>query len=390
MPLRHQYRGQRGAVDLRLPAEDLQAPGAHRTACRLGQAIVAGEDRVEPFLVQHRDRFREAEEQVRGRGVRKEPRGVGGEHRLPVPVGAHEACLLRGGEGPVAKRVEGEARRQHEALLGAGDGHVHPPLVMAVVHGGERGDGVDEEQRGMIFPVQGGTQRGHRRPDPGGSLVVDHAHRLDRPRAIAGEAFGRRLDVDTAAPVARHTLDDKAEALGERAPQQREVSGLEHQHPVTGREGVDQRRLPGPGARSRVDDDRSLGLEDAVEALQDVAHHCAEGRSAMVDGRPLDRPQDPIRHVGRPRDLQEVTAARFRHGACSPQGLPICSPSDDSLGIDPCFRRLLCSKRRIMAACPHECGSDRCARWRRLTGVVARRPGGIARHVAPLPIRAAR
>jgi hypothetical protein len=41
----------------------------------------------------------------------------------------------------------------------------------------------------------------------------------------------------------------EAEALGQLAPQRREVAGLGHQHAIAGRERVDQRRFPRAGAR---------------------------------------------------------------------------------------------------------------------------------------------
>ena len=53
-----------------------------------GVAVVAREHVLEPFLVQHVDRFRERVEQIGGRRVGKEAGAVGFEHRLPVPVGA--------------------------------------------------------------------------------------------------------------------------------------------------------------------------------------------------------------------------------------------------------------------------------------------------------------
>src|SRR3954452_10833018 len=34
----------------------------------------------------------------------------------------------------------------------------------------------------------------------------------------------------------------------------------------------------------------------------------------MVHGRHVHRPQDPVRHVGRPRNLQKMPTATMRHG----------------------------------------------------------------------------
>ena len=56
--------------------------------------------------------------------------------------------------------------------------------------------------------------------------------------------------IDAAAPVAGHEVDDEAELLRHRAPERREVAGLEHQHAVARRQRVDERGFPRAGARA--------------------------------------------------------------------------------------------------------------------------------------------
>ena len=68
-------------------------------------------------------------------------------------------------------------------------------------------------------------------------------------RARSSAASPRRVGVGAVAPVAGHELDLQAEPLGQLVPQRGEMAGLEHQHPVAGRERVDERGLPGAGAR---------------------------------------------------------------------------------------------------------------------------------------------
>jgi len=57
-------------------------------------------------------------------------------------------------------------------------------------------------------------------------------------------------------------------------------------------------------------------LAMAVKRLQynSVFTSAAELRTAMIDGRPIDRAQHPVGHVGGPRNLQEVTAGGKCHG----------------------------------------------------------------------------
>ena len=112
------------------------------------------------------------------------------------------------------------------------------------------------------------------------------------------------------APVAAHELGLDAELVGHLLPQRGEVAGLPHQHEVARRQRVHQRRFPRAGARRRIDDHRLLGLEDLPHAAQNLLGQRIELRSAVIDGRIVHRPQDPVGDVGRPGDLQEMPAAR--------------------------------------------------------------------------------
>ena len=127
----------------------------------------------------------------------------------------------------------------------------------------------------------------------------------------------RALGVGAVAPVARHPHDLEPEPLGHRAPQRREVAGLEREHAVAGRERVDERRLPRAGAGRRVDDDRAVGAEDVPQPVEHLEAERREGRPAVVDRRVVDRPQDAVGDVRRPRDLQEVAPLTAFQGSLS-------------------------------------------------------------------------
>ena len=86
-----------------------------------------------------------------------------------------------------ADRVEPHARRQHHPLLRAADRDVDAPLVVAVVDGAERGDGVDEQQRRMPRLVDRATDRRDVAGDAGRRLVVDDGDGLDRVAAVGGQ-----------------------------------------------------------------------------------------------------------------------------------------------------------------------------------------------------------
>ena len=342
----------------------------------------------------------EAVEQVRRRRVGKESGPVRAEHRLPLPVRPCHPGRLRSRQGLLTHGVEAEPWGQHQSLLRAPDRHVDAPLVVAVVDRSERGDGVDQQQRGVAGDVERRAHRADAARHPGGGLVVHHRDRLDRAGAVLGEP---RLDprgVGTGAPVAFQDLDGEAEAAGHLRPQRREVSGLVHQHRVTGRERVHERRLPGAGAGGRKDQHVPARPEDLAQAGEHPRAEPPELGASVVDGGALDGTQDAVRDIGRARNLEEVPAGRCTHDSAFPRSMRNAhraaqsvrrgagqSYSDahgwgsafppDSLGS-----RHPCSRVKLLARLPRECG--RPARngpkaRRRLSGRDTRTPGNPCR-----------
>ena len=157
----------------------------------------------------------------------------------------------------------------------------------------------------------------------GRGLVVHHADRLDRR---SRRSWRRRASIrsgcDAAAPRPR------AGRSPGRCPGSAQELGLagrgagaifcqsDAKWPVStistaspGLISVDERRLPGAGARCRVDDDRMAGLEDLLHAGDDLLAERAELGPAVVDRRQAHRPQDAVGHRARAGNLQEVAAA---------------------------------------------------------------------------------
>ena len=115
--------------------------------------------------------------------------------------------------------------------------------------------------------------------DAGGGLVVDDHHGLDRVAGVGGEALLHGLRRDAVAPVAGHEVDLEAELAGHLLPQGGEVAGLEAEDAVTGRERVDERRLPGAGAGRRVDDHRLRRAERRLDRLEHLLAERGERRA---------------------------------------------------------------------------------------------------------------
>jgi hypothetical protein len=315
--VRHHHAGQDGRQLARVEREHLEAPRLDGGARGGGVARMAGEGGRQPLLAQqHRERLAQAVEQVRRRRIGPEAGLVGLDDRPPVPVGARGAGVFGGRERLRADRVEAQAGGQHQALLGAAHGDVDAPLLVAVVDRAERGDDVDEQQCVMALRVDRGAELGDPARHAGRGLVVDDHHRADPALGVGREDLGGALGVGAVAPVALDPLDLEPEALGHRPPQRREVAGLEREHAVAGRQGVDERRLPRAGAGGGVDDDRAARLEDPAQALEDLEAQAGEVGPAMVDRGRVDRPQDAVRDVRRPGDLEEMPSAAMRHRWC--------------------------------------------------------------------------
>ncbi|KAG0931500.1 hypothetical protein G6F31_016766 [Rhizopus arrhizus] len=137
------------------------------------------------------------------------------------------------------------------------------------------------------------------------------AHGLDAVLRVFGKARADHGGVHGVTPVAFDVVDLKPQAARQLLPQAGEVAGFPHQHPVARRQRVDQRRFPRAGARRRKNDHGGLRLEDLLDSRQHGQPQRAELRPSMVDGGLIDGPQHAVRHIRRPRNLQEMPAGRM-------------------------------------------------------------------------------
>ena len=180
---------------------------------------------------------------------------------------------------------------------------------MTVVDRSERRDRVDQQQRRMSGIVHRAPDGRDVAGDPGRRLVVDAGDRLDRVAAVGGELLPDRRGIDAVPPVAGDEIDLQPELRRHVAPQHRELPGLDHQDLVARRQRIDERRLPRAAAGARIHDDRAGGLKHALQPFDRLTPERGECGTAVVDGRLRDGAQNPVGHVGRPGDLEEVTSA---------------------------------------------------------------------------------
>ncbi|MCY1521370.1 hypothetical protein D9M68_561810 [compost metagenome] len=140
---------------------------------------------------------------------------------------------------------------------------------------------------------------------------MHHAHGLDRAPGVLRQPRADRRRVHRMAPVAFQEVHLQAQPPGQLAPEAGEMAGLHHEHPVAGRQRIDQRGLPGARAGRGKDHHGRLRLEHLLDAAQHRQPQRAEYRSAVIDGGLVDGAQDAVGHIGRPRNLQKMPAGRM-------------------------------------------------------------------------------
>src|SRR4051795_3903378 len=112
-------------------AVDLEPDRLGAGAGGAGEQLVAGEDVLQPLLLDHVERDVEAEEQRHRGRERGVARALGLEVLAPVEVVAAPGPLRRVVGGALGDAREPESGRAHQRLLGAGDDDVDAPLVLA-------------------------------------------------------------------------------------------------------------------------------------------------------------------------------------------------------------------------------------------------------------------
>ncbi len=178
---------------------------------------------------------------------------------------------------------------------------------------------------------------------------MHNTNRLDLVLAVLGKLGFDHVGVGTAAPVALDEFGIDAELACHLAPQAGEVAGLEHQDLVALLQGIGQRGFPRARSRRRIDNDRSLALEDLLDPFQDLAGHAPELRAAVIDRRLRNRTQNPTGNIGWTGYLKKVRSSRVRvvH-EFPPKRWTENIPCDDreSIGVSGAggasFRALIC------------------------------------------------
>ena len=313
VPVRHHHGGQRTAVFRGIQRDQLEAPRPYCAPGRFGVPAVPGKNIWQSLLMQHAKGLAQAVQQIGRRSVGEESGLVVLEHGLPIPVRPWEACRLRRRQRLSADGVEAEAGRQHEPLLGATHRYVHTPLIVPIVDGGQRRDGIHHEERRMSSLVDLPTYVRHPAGDARRGFVVHHGHRFDDAGPIFGELRQDHLGVDATTPIAGNEIHLETQPHRHVPPQRGEVAGLEHQDLVAWRQRIHQRRFPRAGSRRRVNHHRALRLEHSLKSLDRLAGDERERRPAVIDRRPRQDSQNAIGHVRGPGDLEKMAAALGTH-----------------------------------------------------------------------------
>jgi hypothetical protein len=166
--------------------EHLEAEAGEPLDQALVRRAVACEAGLEPLLLDASQRLVQAEDHVDGRRVvvhALAPEVAADQAQVEIPALHRSSPPLDALERARSERYRCEAGRAGEALLGAGVGRVHLPVVDPDVHPGERGDTVQNHERARAAGGRGDL--GNRLRDARRGLGVDERHqvrpvRLDR------------------------------------------------------------------------------------------------------------------------------------------------------------------------------------------------------------------
>ena len=154
---RHRPRGSNGREQRHLPG---RAPSDHRRLDRGRQAGMPCMDVGKSFGGDEAERGLEAGHVGERRGAAELPVGVLAAPAFPVPVEAMRRVAPRRVQRCRVGRHEGHAGLQHQSFLRRADDDVDAERVHLERRRAERGDDVDDEQRGMAGRVDGAAQRG--------------------------------------------------------------------------------------------------------------------------------------------------------------------------------------------------------------------------------------
>src|SRR5262249_52149594 len=105
--------------------------------------MVAGEHLLESLFLDDVERLAQAVQRRQGRRVGEVASGVRLDLVVEIEISVPAVAVLDGGDGLPARTNDAEACRKHQALLRAGDGEIHAPVVEAEVDAPDRGDAVD-------------------------------------------------------------------------------------------------------------------------------------------------------------------------------------------------------------------------------------------------------
>src|ERR1700722_268550 len=335
----HVGETERGAFDLAVAAVDedalvfdefLEFGDVHRAAAGFGAVVHAGErdgfvafvrEQIEAVargpIAGHLREFQvagitgvqalsEKVFELRGEGVNvADARRAGRHAAFGVLLEFDEveiitAVLDGGGLGERLRRTreDGEAGRHGEGLLCAGEQDIDAERVKFDLGGGQRADGVhDEDDVGIFFLERGDL--GERAHDAGGGFVMDERERIE----LAGGEFGVDLfGADGRTPFSLETFGLLAATGGDIEPLVRERAA----HAVEdlfGHEIADGAFHDAPGGRG-AEVDELLGVEQRLKLGHHLAVKVFEALAAMADHGRSKRAKGFLADFDRARNME--------------------------------------------------------------------------------------
>ena len=149
MPIWQQNCGQCARIILWLLTQNLKAPCLHRFARCGGMPVMPFKHIIQPFFMQHIDRFGQAVKKIGCRGERKCAILICRNLFFPIPIAAAHTAFAGNGQCLFRHRIKRKSRWQHQAFLRSSDRYINAPFIMPKINRAKRRDCVSKQKRIM-------------------------------------------------------------------------------------------------------------------------------------------------------------------------------------------------------------------------------------------------
>ncbi len=232
----------------------------------------------------------------------------------PVPVGGAQICRFVTFERFVAGDNKTDAGRHHQAFLAGGNGHINAPVIHAIIHRAERGDGVHHEESPVTHIVNGPPQGGDIIHHAGGGIDLHHQNRFYLALGIRPETGFEQGRINRLMIGAGQHFDIEAKHIPGIPPANGEGAAFQHENLVSPAQDIRKRRFPGAMAIGDIYKGRARGSGDHFQIFLQPVCDVDQFTFADIHCGAMHGGQHCVRDGGGTRNAQKLAAVADTHG----------------------------------------------------------------------------